>query len=184
VLAELAELKKKMEGPIEALMKEFAGLRTGRAHPSLLEPLPVEAYGGRIPLSQTATVSVVDARCLLIQVWDKILVKSVEKALCLSDLGVNPLTEGQTLRVVLPELSEERRRDLCKVVNKYTEQARIALRTIRREGMDKVKRREKDKEISEDERKKQEAEIQKALDAAIARVDALGTQKEKEIMKL
>ncbi|MDR1267837.1 MAG: ribosome recycling factor [Holosporales bacterium] len=184
MFAELADLKKKMEGPIEALSKEFSGLRTGRAHPSLLEPILVEAYGGRVPLNQAATVSVIDARCLTVQVWDKTLVKSVEKALCISDIGVNPITEGQILRIVLPALTEEGRKDLCKMAGKYTEQARVALRSIRRDGMEKVKKLEKSKEISEDESSQYETEIQKEVDKAMARVETLGEQKEKEIMTL
>ncbi|MDR1910232.1 MAG: ribosome recycling factor [Holosporales bacterium] len=180
----LVDIKQKMEKPIEVLSKELMGLRTGRAHPSLLEPVLVEAYGGRIPLAQAASITVTDVRCLMIQVWDQALVKSVEKALSLSGLGVNPKTEGQTLHVVLPEISEDRRKELCKIATKYAEQTRISLRTIRRDGIDKVKRKEKEKEISEDERKRYEGEIQKVVDAAIAKVDTLVTQKEKEIMTL
>ncbi|MDR0406611.1 MAG: ribosome recycling factor [Holosporales bacterium] len=180
----LAEVKQKMEGPVETLSKEFAGLRTGRAHPSLLEPLLVEAYGKRLPLGQTATVSISGTRCLTIQVWDKTLVKAVEKALSVSELKVSPITEGQTLRITLPELNEERRKELCKIAGKYAEQARISLRTIRRDGMDKVKRMEKNKEISEDECKRYETEIQKLTDVAIVKIDASLMQKEKEIMTL
>lgn len=180
----LTEIKQKMEGPVEALSKEFIGLRTGRASPSLLEPVLIEAYGGRVPLGQAATVSVSGTRCLTVQVWDKTLVKAVDKALHESELGVNPVVEGQTLRVTLPELNEERRKELCKFAGKYAEHARVSLRTIRRDGMDKIKRMEKDKEVSEDERKRYEGEVQKLTDAAITKVDTLVAQKEKEIMTL
>ncbi|MDR2417074.1 MAG: ribosome recycling factor [Holosporales bacterium] len=180
----LVDIKQKMEKPIEVLNKDLSGLRTGRAHPSLLEPVLVEAYGGRIPLAQAATISVAEVRCLIVQVWDKTLVKAVEKALSLSGLGVNPKTEGQTIHVVLPEINEERRKELCKFAGKYAEQARVSLRATRRDGIDKVKRREKEKEISEDERKRYEGEIQKLTDVAIAKVDTLVAQKEKEIMSL
>jgi ribosome recycling factor len=180
----LVDIKQKMEKPVDVLNKELAGLRTGRAHPSLLEPVPVEAYGGRIPLAQAATVSIAEARCLMVQVWDKMLVKAVEKAISLSGLGVSPKTEGQTIRVVLPEINGERRKELCKFASKYAEQARVSLRATRRDGIDKAKRMEKEKKISEDERKRHEGEIQKLVDAAIAKVDTLTAQKEKEIMSL
>ena len=181
---DLSDIERRMDGVIEALRKEFAGLRTGRASPSLLEPLTVDAYGSSMSLNQLGNINVPEPRLLSVQVWDRSMVKAVEKAIRESGLGLNPQTEGQTIRVPIPELNEERRRELTKVASKYGEQARVAVRNVRRDGMDTLKRMEKNGEISQDEHKMWSDEIQKMTDEHIKRVDeAVGT-KEKEIMQV
>jgi ribosome recycling factor len=179
---DLNELKRRMQGAIQLLKQELSGLRTGRASASLLEPIQVEAYGGQMPLNQLATVSVPEPRLLSVQVWDKSMVHAVEKAIINSNLGLSPATEGQVLRLRIPELNEERRRDLVKVAHKYAETARVAVRHVRRDGMDVLKKLEKDHQISEDDHKSMGEQVQKATDQAIAEVDQMLAGKEKEIL--
>lgn len=180
--SEIKDLKRRMDGAIEALSREFGGLRTGRASPSLLDTIVVNAYGGEMPLTQVASVSVPEPRMISVNVWDNTVVKSVEKAIRESDLGLNPLTEGNVLRIPIPELNEERRRDLTKVAGKYAEQARIAIRNVRRDGMESVKKSEKDGDLSEDESRRLHDQIQKLTDEHIELVDASLADKEAEIM--
>ncbi|HTH15770.1 MAG TPA: ribosome recycling factor [Magnetospirillum sp.] len=173
-----------MDNTVEVLKKEFTGLRTGRAHASLLEPVVVEAYGQTMPLTQCATVGVPEPRMLTVQVWDKGQVKAVEKAIRDSGLGLNPMAEGQMIRVPIPPLNEERRKELQKVAGKYAEQARVAVRNVRRDGMDTLKKLEKDGHISEDEIKKHEKEVQALTDETIKKVDETLANKEKEILQV
>ncbi|WP_446719485.1 ribosome recycling factor [Inquilinus sp. OTU3971] len=173
-----------MAGALESLRKDLAGLRTGRASISLLEPITVDVYGAQMPLNQVGTIGVPEPRMLTVSVWDRSAVKAVEKAIRDSGLGLNPQTEGQTVRVPLPELSEERRRELTKVAGKYAEAARVAVRNVRRDGMDALKRAEKDHEISEDEHKRQADKIQALTDARIREIDDVAAQKEKEILQV
>ena len=179
---DLAELKRRMQGAIQVLKQELGGLRTGRASPSLLEPVQVEAYGTHMPLNQLATVSVPEPRLLSVQVWDKSMVKAVEKAIVDSNLGLSPATEGQVLRLRIPELNEERRKELVKVAHKYAEAAKVAVRHVRRDGLDIVKKLEKNHEISEDDQERLANEVQKATDGTIAEIDQLLAAKEKEIL--
>lgn len=181
---DLKDIQRRMRGAVEVLRQEFAGLRTGRASVSLVEPVTVEAYGAQMALNQVASVSVPEPRMLTVQVWDNGMVKAVEKAIREAGLGLNPQTEGNVIRLPIPDLSEERRHELTKVAAKYAEQARISIRNVRRDGMDLLKRLEKDGEISQDEHRRFEKDIQKMTDDAIAEVDqALGV-KEKEIMQV
>jgi ribosome recycling factor len=180
----LPALKDRMQKSIVSLRDELAGLRTGRASASLLEPVTVEAYGGRMPLNQVATVTVPEARMLSVQVWDRTLAGAVEKAIRNSGLGLNPAAEGTVIRVPLPELNEERRRDLTKVAHNYAEQARVAVRHIRRDGMDLLKKLEKDGDISQDDSRKQGDLVQQATDAAVAEIDNVLAVKEQEIMQV
>ncbi|MDC9824630.1 ribosome recycling factor [Devosia sp. ZB163] len=180
----LPALKERMQKSIASLRDELAGLRTGRASASLLEPVQVEAYGGRMPLNQVATVTVPESRMLSVQVWDRTLAGAVEKAIRNSGLGLNPAAEGQVIRVPLPELNEERRRDLTKVAHNYAEQARVAVRHIRRDGMDLLKKLEKDGDISQDDSRKQSDLVQQATDAAVADIDKVLAVKEQEIMQV
>jgi ribosome recycling factor len=179
---DINELKRRMQGATQALKHELGGLRTGRAAASMLEPVQVEAYGTHMPLNQLATVSVPEPRLLSVQVWDKSMVKAVEKAIVDSNLGLNPATEGQVLRLRIPELNEERRKELVKVAHKYAEAAKVAIRHVRRDGIDTVKKLEKNHEISEDDQTRLGNDIQKATDASIAEVDQLLGTKEKEIL--
>ena len=181
---DIQDLKRRMDGAVSVLRQEFAGLRTGRASASLLEPITAEAYGSPMPLNQLATISVPEARLITVQVWDRANVSAVEKAIRESDLGLNPQTEGQVLRVPIPMLSEERRVELTKVAGKYAEQARVAVRNVRRDGMELLKRMEKDHEISEDEHRHWGQEIQKITDEMIGKVDDALATKEKEIMQV
>ena len=178
------DTQERMEKTLESLHGDFGGLRAGRAHASLLDGILVEAYGNMSPVSQIGTVSVPDARTLSISVWDKGLVKSVEKALRESDLGLNPMNDGQVIRIPIPPLSEERRKELVKIAGKYAEQAKIAIRNIRRDAMDEVKKMKKDALISEDEEKKYNNEIQKWTDDAVKKVDEQYAAKEKDIMQV
>ena len=178
----LDQTKQRMEGAVEALRKEFSGLRTGRASSALLEHVQVEAYGSHMPLNQLATVSVPEPRLLSVQVWDRSMVHAVEKAISAANLGLTPSTEGQVLRLRIPELNEERRREIVKVAHKYTEAARVAVRHVRRDGLDLLKKLEKDHEISEDDESRQAGEVQKVTDATIAEIEKLLAGKEKEIM--
>ena len=182
--ASMKDLKRRMEGAVEVLRKEFAGLRTGRAATSLLDPVQVEAYGGQMPLNQLASIAAPEARLLTVQVWDKGLVKAVEKAIRAADLGLNPQSDGQTLRVPIPQLDEERRGELARVAGRYGEQARIAIRNVRRDGMDGLKRLEKEGEISQDEQHRRAGEIQQLTDAEIARIDGMLAAKQAEIMQV
>ncbi|HZA66437.1 MAG TPA: ribosome recycling factor, partial [Geminicoccaceae bacterium] len=168
----------------EVLRKEFGGLRTGRASASLLEPISVAAYGAEMPLNQVATVSVPEARMLSVQVWDKGLVKAVEKAIRTSDLGLNPAVEGNLIRVPIPELSEERREELVKVAARYAEAARVAVRNVRRDGMEQLKRLEKDGELSKDEHHKSAEQVQELTDAEIKQINEMLVAKEAEIMTI
>ncbi|MBL8593269.1 MAG: ribosome recycling factor [Devosia sp.] len=180
----LPALKDRMQKSIVSLRDELAGLRTGRASASLLEPVTVEAYGGRMPLNQVATVTVPEARMLSVQVWDRSLASAVEKAIRNSGLGLNPAAEGVVIRVPLPELNEERRRDLTKVAHNYAEQARVAVRHIRRDGMDLLKKLEKDGDLSQDDSRKLGDQVQQATDAAVADIDNVLAVKEQEIMQV
>ena len=181
---DLKELKRRMHGAVDVLKHEFAGLRTGRASVSLLEPVMVEAYGTRMPLNQVATVTVPEARLLSVQVWDRSMAPAVDKAIRNSGLGLNPATEGATIRVPLPELNEERRRELTKVAHNYAEQARVAIRHIRRDGMDLLKKLEKDGQMSQDDSRAKSDLVQKATDTYIAEVDQVLAAKEQEIMQV
>ena len=178
----LADLDRRMAATLENLRKEFAGLRTGRASASLLDPVMVDAYGSMMPLAQVASINVPEPRLISVQVWDKGMGKAVEKAIREAGLGLNPQADGQTIRVPIPDLTQERRKELAKVAGKYGEAAKIAVRNIRRDGMDTLKRQEKDKEISEDLHKDKAAEIQKVTDDFIKKVDDLQSAKEKEIL--
>lgn len=177
-----ADLEKRMNGALEVLRKEFAGLRTGRASTSLLEPITVSAYGSDMPLNQVAALSVPEPRMISVQVWDKGMVASVEKAIRSADLGLNPAVDGTLIRVPLPELSEERRAEIAKVAGRYAEQTRVAVRNVRRDGMDQLKRAEKDGDISKDEHRKVSDQVQQLTDGTIKQVNDLLAQKESEIM--
>jgi len=177
-----ADLERRMAGALESLKGDLSGLRTGRASTSLLDPVTVTVYGAQMPLNQVATVSAPEPRMLSVQVWDKGNVGPVDKAIRSAGLGLNPIVDGQTLRLPIPDLTEERRKELAKLASQYAEKARIAARNVRRDGMDSLKQDEKKHEISEDERKKLETEIQKLTDATIADLDAAASAKEKEIL--
>ncbi|MSO13892.1 ribosome recycling factor [Rickettsiales endosymbiont of Trichoplax sp. H2] len=180
----LDNLKEKMEGAISSLSNSLSGLRTGRASTALLDPIKVEAYGSEMPMNQVGSVSAPDAKTLLVQVWDKELVQSAEKAILNSGLGLTPNSEGQVIRLHIPNLSEERRKELVKKANEYTEQAKISVRNIRRGGIDAFKKQEKDKLISEDELKNYSQEIQKITDEFIAKIDGILSKKSKDIMSI
>jgi ribosome recycling factor len=182
--ADLTDLQRRMDGALDALRKEFAGLRTGRASAHLLEPIQVEAYGATVPINQVAAVSVPEPRLITVQVWDRGVVKAVDKAIREAGLGLNPQTEGQLIRLPIPPLTEERRKELTKIAHKYAEQARVAVRNVRRDGMDELKRREKKSEINQDEHRKLSDEVQKMTDAHIKKVDDSLAAKEKEIMQV
>jgi ribosome recycling factor len=179
---DINELKRRMQGATQSLKHELGGLRTGRAAASMLEPVQVEAYGSHMPLNQVATVSVPEPRLLSVQVWDKSMVKAVEKAIVDSNLGLSPATEGQVLRLRIPELNEERRKELVKVAHKYAEAAKVAVRHVRRDGLDSLKKLEKAHEISEDDEKRFAGDVQKATDSVIGEIDQLLATKEKEIL--
>jgi ribosome recycling factor len=180
----LEDFKKRMEGAIAALKHEFAGLRTGRASGALLEPIHVDAYGSSQPLNQVATINVPEPRMISVQVWDKGLTVAVEKAIRSSGLGLNPITEGTLLRIPIPPLSTERRAELAKLAHKYAESARIAIRNVRRDAMDVLKKLEKDHGISQDEHKKLADQVQQATDQFVKKVDEATTTKEEEIMQV
>ena len=181
---DINDLVRRMDGAIEVLRREFAGLRTGRATPSLLEPVMVEAYGSAMPLSQLATISVSEPRMLSVQVWDKNMARPVEKAILNADLGLNPMADGQSVRVPIPELNEERRGELSRVAAKYAEQTRIAVRNVRRDGMDTLKRMEKEGDLSQDEHHLWGGEIQSITDEHVAKVDEMLHVKQEEIMQV
>ena len=178
------DLKRRMNGAIEVLTDEFGGLRTGRASPALLEPIQVMAYGSNMPMNQVGTISAQDSRMLTVQVWDNSLIGAVEKAIRDSALGLNPQTEGNVVRVPVPQLSEERRVEMTKVAGKYAEQARIAVRNVRRDDIDMRKKKEKDSEISQDEQRAWTEEIQKLTDSSIKTIDEAVTSKDAEILQV
>jgi len=180
----IAELQRRMDGALQALHREFGGLRTGRAAISLLEPITVDAYGSSMPMNQVGTIGAPEPRLLTVQVWDNSLVKAVEKSIRDSGLGLNPQTEGNVVRVPIPDLSEERRVELKKVASRYAEQARVAVRNVRRDGMDGLKKAEKDGDISKDEHHSIADEIQKLTDSHIGEIDKALAGKEKEIMQV
>jgi ribosome recycling factor len=177
-----ADIERRMHGAVEALKHDLAGLRTGRANTALLDPVHVEVYGAMMPLNQVATVSAPEPRMLSVQVWDKANVIPVEKGISKANLGLNPMIDGQTIRLPLPDLTEERRKELAKLTHKYAENAKIAIRNVRRDGMEALKEDEKRKDISEDERKRHEDEVQKLTDKHVGEADTVSAAKEKEIM--
>jgi ribosome recycling factor len=181
---DVSDFKRRMDGALEAFRKELTGLRTGRASVHLLEPVVVEAYGNRMPLNQVGNISVPEPRLITVQVWDRGLVKATEKAIRESGLGLNPQTEGQTIRVPIPDLSQERRQELAKVAHKYAEQARVAVRNVRRDGMDMLKKKEKASDITQDEHKTWGEKIQGMTDQHIKLIDEALAHKEKEIMQV
>ena len=180
----LEKLRKKMTASFENLLKDFSGLRTGRASVSILDSVMVEAYGSMVPLQQVGTVSAPEARLLTIQVWDSSLIKPTEVAIRNSSIGLSPMVDGQLIRIAVPELSEERRKEICKMAARYAEQTKVAIRNVRREGMDDAKKQEKNKEITEDELRKLSDDIQKLTDEYVKKIDAALEVKEKEIMKV
>lgn len=178
----LDDFKKRMQAALDVLSKEFSGLRTGRASINLLDPIKVEAYGNYMPISQVGTVTAPEPRLLVVQVWDKGMVKAVEKAIRESSLGVSPSSDGQLVRVVLPDLNQERRQELSKIAGKYAEEAKINVRNVRREGNDVVKKLEKDKEISEDDLHRLTDDMQELTDSFIKKIDDMLASKQKDIM--
>ena len=179
---DINDIKRRMQGASAALKTELSGLRTGRASAHLLDPVMVDAYGAQMPLQQCASVTVPEPRLISVNVWDRSLVHAVEKAIINSNLGLSPATEGQTIRLRIPELNEERRKELVKIAHKYAETARVAVRHVRRDAMDLIKKLEKDHEISKDDHDRHSADVQKATDAGIAEIDHLLATKEKEIL--
>ncbi|MEO7601692.1 MAG: ribosome recycling factor [Sphingomicrobium sp.] len=176
------DIKRRMHGAVEALKHDLGGLRTGRASTALVDGIQVEVYGANMPLNQVATVSVPEPRLISVQVWDKSNISPVEKAIRNANLGINPITDGQVIRLPIPDLTEERRKELAKLVGQYAEKARIAVRNVRRDGMDHLKQDEKKHVISEDERKRLETEVQKLTDDTIKEIDDAAHAKEKEIL--
>ncbi|EIM29676.1 ribosome recycling factor [Microvirga lotononidis] len=179
---DLADVKRRMQGAINAFKNDLASLRTGRASPNLLDPIQIDAYGSLMPITQVATINVPEPRLLSVQVWDRGMVAAVEKAIRESDLGLNPQTEGQVIRLRIPEMNEQRRKEMVKVAHKYAEEAKIAVRHVRRDGLDLLKKLEKDSTISEDDGKRHADQVQKATDQFVAEIDGLLVSKEKEIM--
>jgi ribosome recycling factor len=177
-----SDLQRRMHGAVESLKHDLGGLRTGRASTALLDPIHVEVYGAQMPLNQVATVSVPEPRMLSVQVWDRSNVQPVEKAIRSANLGLNPITDGQLIRLPIPDMTEERRKELAKLVGQYAEKARVAVRNVRRDGMDHLKQDEKKHEISEDEHKRLEHEVQKLTDDTIKEIDAAAHSKEQEIL--
>ena len=177
-----SDIERRMAGAVESLKGDLSGLRTGRANTALLDPVVAEVYGAMMPLSQVATVSAPEPRMLSVQVWDKSNVSAVEKGISKANLGLNPMTDGQTIRLPMPDLTQERRKELAKLAGQYAEQAKIAIRNVRRDGMEALKEDEKKKEVSEDERKRGEDEVQKLTDKYVAECDTVAAQKEKEIL--
>src|SRR6202049_4446317 len=179
---DLNEVKRRMHGAVSVLRQELGGLRTGRASPGILDPVQVEAYGTHMPLNQLATISVPEPRLLAVNVWDRSLVHAVEKAIINSNLGLSPATEGQVLRLRIPELNEERRKEMVKIAHKYAEAARVAVRHVRRDALDLLKKLEKEGKVSEDDHERMSGEVQKATDGVIAEIDQTLAAKEKEVM--
>jgi len=180
----IEEFSKRMDGALEALRKEFAGLRTGRASSGMLDPVQVEAYGNVMPLNQVGTVSVPEPRLLTVTVWDKGMVKAVEKAIREAGLGLNPQPDGTLIRVPVPELNQERRSELVKIAGKYAESSRVAVRNVRRDAMDALKKGEKDGDYTEDEHKSWSEKVQKLTDEHIKKIDEMQSGKEKEVMQI
>lgn len=180
----LADLERRMDGAIDVLKREYAGLRTGRASAGLVEPILIDAYGARMPVSQLATVGVPEPRLITVQVWDKSLAKAVTTGIRDSGLGLNPIAEGQLVRVPIPELTEERRRELARVAHKYAEDARVAVRNVRRDGMDTLKRLERAGDMSRDEQKRHADDVQRLTDSAIAAIGEAMELKEKDILQV
>ena len=179
---DLNELKRRMQGALQSFKQELSGLRTGRASAAMLDPVQVEAYGTHMPLNQLATVSVPEPRLISVQVWDRSMVHPVEKAIINANLGLTPATEGQVLRLRIPELNEERRKELVKVAHKYAEAARVAVRHVRRDGLDVLKKMEKDHKISKDDHDHEAEQVQKTTDQSISEIDHMLAAKEKEIL--
>ena len=177
-----SDIQRRMHGAVEALKHELAGLRTGRASTALLDPIQVEVYGANMPINQVATVSVPEPRLISVQVWDRSNISAVEKAIRNAGLGINPITDGQMIRLPIPDLTEERRKELAKLAGQYAEKARVAVRNVRRDGMDALKADEKKKEISEDDHKRLDTEVQKMTDDTIKEIDAAAHAKEQEIL--
>jgi len=180
----LENLRKKMNSSFDNLLKDFGGLRTGRASVTILDNITVEAYGNAVPLQQVGTVSAPEARLLTVQVWDSSLIKPTEIAIRNSPIGLSPVVDGTLIRIAIPDLSEERRKEICKLAGKYAEQCRISIRNIRRDGMEDIKKQEKNKEITEDVHKKLADDIQKLTDEFIKKIDTSLAVKEKEVMKV
>lgn len=181
---DIEDLRRRMNGALSVLRTELAGLRTGRASASILDPITVDAYGSQMPLNQVATISVPEARSLSVSIWDRSLVNAVDKAIRESDLGLNPVVDGQNLRIPIPELNAERRQEIVKVAHKYAEQAKVAVRHVRRDGMELLKRLEKDHEISQDDHRVKSDAVQKLTDQMVAEIDAMLATKEKEILQV
>ncbi|OXT00190.1 ribosome recycling factor [Notoacmeibacter marinus] len=181
---DLSDFQRRMDGAITAFKSDLASLRTGRASANLLDPITVEAYGSQMPLNQVANVTVPEARMIAVNVWDKTMVGKVDKAIRESNLGFNPIVDGQTLRIPLPELNEQRRKELVKIAHDYAEKARVAVRHVRRDGMDAVKKAEKASEISQDDGRTLSERVQKMTDDTIGRIDELVAEKEQEIMQV
>jgi ribosome recycling factor len=181
---DLDDIKRRMRGAVNSLKSDLGGLRTGRASASLLDPIQIDAYGAMMPITQVATVSVPEPRLISVQVWDRGMVGSVEKAIRESDLGLNPQTEGQVIRLRIPEMNEQRRKEMVKVAHKYAEEARIAIRHVRRDGLDLLKKLEKDGAMGQDDEKRQADLVQKATDEHVSEVDSVVAAKEKEIMQV
>lgn len=180
----LDDLRKRMIGCVDNLLKDFGGLRTGRASVTILDSVMVEAYGNFVPIQQVGTISVPEARLLTVQVWDASLIKATELAIRNAPLGLSPIVMGSLIRIVIPDLSEERRKEICKVARKFAEQARVSIRNVRRDGMDFIKKQEKNKEITEDDHRKIADDIQKLTDEFVKKVDIALESKEKDIMKI
>jgi ribosome recycling factor len=178
----IIDLRRRMDGAIDALKKELGGLRTGRASPSLLESVSVSAYGTTMPLNQLSTVSAPEPRLLVVQVWDRSMAKAVDAAIREAGLGLNPQSEGQVIRVPIPPLSEERRKELTKIAHKYAEHARVSVRNVRRDGLEALKKREKDRDITQDQHRKLDKDVQTLTDDTIKKVDETLAHKEKEIL--
>lgn len=181
---DIDDLRRRMNGAIDALKREFAGLRTGRASASLLDPVTVDAYGAEMPLNQVATINVPEPRMISVQVWDKSQVQAVDKAIRAAELGLNPIVDGQNLRIPIPELNEERRQEMAKIASKYSEQARVAVRNVRRDGMDELKKMEKAGDLSEDDSRIWSTEIQEMTDDSIKKVTEMFEAKEREITQV
>jgi ribosome recycling factor len=180
----VVELRRRMDGAVEVLRKEFAGLRTGRASASLLDPVMVQAYGNAMPLGQVGTVSVPEPRMIVVQIWDRAIAKAADKAIREAGLGLNPQTEGQTIRVPIPDLTEERRRELTRVAAKYAEAARVSVRNVRRDGLEGLKRQEKDGKLSQDQQRKLQHDVQTLTDQTIKHIDDVLAQKDREILQV
>ena len=181
---DLNELKRRMDGAINAFKQDIASLRTGRASANILDPVTIEAYGSRVPLNQVANITVPEPRMLSVSIWDRSMVQAVDRAIRESNLGLNPIMDGQTLRIPLPELNEERRRSLAKVAHDYAEKSKVAVRNVRRDGMEGLKKAEKDGDIGQDDSRSLSEKVQKMTDEAIVEIDKLLAAKEKEIMQV